>query len=55
MQKKKEVTIGEYTIRTGTRYDGKPMVWVEHSTGEGAEFDYNKVARIIDRLYKKHF
>lgn len=48
-----KVTIGEYElIRQG---GDSSSIWVQHSSGEGAEFPEAKLAEVIDTFYKQNF
>jgi len=45
------ITLGDFTIlRMG---DGK--IWIRHESGEGGQFDEEKVAEVIAKFYKENF
>ena len=45
------VFIGEYSISS----DMPGTVWIEHESGEGAQFSVGKLGEVIHTFYKKHF
>lgn len=52
LPKEGPISIGEYTLSPGM---AKGRVWIEHKSGEGGDFDPEKLEVVIKKFYTENF